>query len=285
MSIESKNRVYLEILKIILKEMAGSWRKKRDKNDGVLSIVGSFRLISAEVFLSEGVTENELGRFCESLYDKTGIDILGTLRAGFTIDTEEQKQRRIIKRYLTIPTDRETLEKLKKLSKELKQDTPLFELPADTGWKDIKISFQNEYDVKIYIKTKFFQESDNIKMGFFRSGTKDKKPDNQWGFLRQLAIINVNKQILKPTIEEMARTLKIKKEACMKTKSKLEKKLQEVLGIKDLPFEEYKESEGYKTRFELEPEQILRGSGDVFISNKYSGYDDDKQYEDLEGVD
>ena len=159
----------------------------------------------------------------------------------------------------------------KKLSKfkkgEIYKKKKIFDLPSEAIWEDLEIKFKDEFEVEIYFKKKFFTKSDNIKMEFFRAKTKDKKPEQRWRLLKELSNFTLysNKKLaIQPTIEDIARTLKINNENCMKLKEKLSDKLQEIFGIYDDPFYNYKDRGFYQTRFKLTPEPALRGDRELY---------------------
>lgn len=151
-------------------------------------------------------------------------------------------------------------------------------LPLKTTWEDIEIRFKNKFDVEIYCKGKFLKNSNHEELGFLRKNTKDKKPDKQWQFLELLAIVYSSKKITNAVarLDILANSLKIKKNACMKIKEGLSRKLQKAFGLTEDPFYDYKEKEEYQTRFTLKPEAELRGNGEVFITK--TRYDDNKDY-------
>jgi len=161
-----------------------------------------------------------------------------------------------------------------------------FKLPPNTIWEDIELDFENEYDVDIYIKGKFFKKSNNEKMGFFKSGTKDKKPDIQWHFLFLLSVVKeMNER--EATKDKMSLSLgkrfnkKISGNNCEQIKSKLSKKLQEDFGMSDEPFYPYKDHGYYKPKFKLKPIPTLRGSGEPYMT-KGGSYNDNIKYEGSE---
>ena len=165
---------------------------------------------------------------------------------------------------------------IKELSSEKQKGEevkPSIKLPANTLWEDIKIRFKNQYDIEIYVKGKFLEKTSNDKMGLCKA--EDKKPDRRWEFLQKLSTFSISKSV-KPTVEDIAYSLKVKKDNCMKIKEKLSKKLQENFGIYEDAFYSYKDRGFYQTRFELKPEPELRGNGEVY--RQASGYNDAEEY-------
>lgn len=195
------------------------------------------------------------------------------------IDNEFIYYLQILLKFEEIYLDHKNLFNKNKISSKINLEL----LPGVKNWEDIEIKFKNEFDIDVYINGKFYRKLNNEELGFFKSGTKDKKPDIHWAFLYQLSIIYNNIKIAQPTIEIMAKCLKTTKEACEKAKSQLSKKLQEIFNITEKPFYDYKEKGYYQTKFILKTLPELRGDGEVFIS-KGDGYNDNIKYEDPEGT-
>lgn len=142
---------------------------------------------------------------------------------------------------------------------------PCIEMPNTASWEELEIKFINQFDVEIFHNGEFQKKANYEELGFGRQNTKDNLPNKQWEFLRQLAIIYETGTI-QPTIENLKFTLKniIKsKDDCMKTKEHLGKSLKKAFGIRDNPFYKYDPDKGYKIKFKLKPETILRGDGEL----------------------
>lgn len=174
--------------------------------------------------------------------------------------------------------------KIKGSLREIKKDKgkPFPKLLAkSTKWEDIEMKFKNEFEVEIFIKGKFYKDTNYEELGFYRSGTKDKHPDVQWHFLTILSVCQEQAKT-QATIDNMASSLerylnkKVSREMCEQIKSKLSKKLQEKFGIDEEPFCPYKEHGFYQPRFKLKPVPSLRGDGEPFITK--TPYDDNKRY-------
>lgn len=162
-------------------------------------------------------------------------------------------------------------------SLKLLTSNPVIELPKEASWEDIEIKFINKFDVQVYYKGDFIKKFNYEELGFARKNTKDKLPDKQWEFLKQLALIYSN-NTMQPTTENFKLELKMSKAVCMKNKEKLSDKLKGVFGIKDKPFYDYDSDKGYKAKFNLQPEPILRGTGEVYRTGAeyIDNFDDDQ---------
>ena len=162
--------------------------------------------------------------------------------------------------------------------KILTEKDTIIKLPIGTQWDDLEMKFENKFDVSIYYKGKFLKKYDYIALGFSRTNTTDKKSDKQWDFLIKLSITYKNSRLMEPTVENLSRELKMTKATCMKTKENLAKKLLIAFGIENDPFHEYDPEKGYRTKFKLQPEALLRSN-----KNPYSygaQYNDNLEYRD-----
>lgn len=150
-------------------------------------------------------------------------------------------------------------------------------MPVGATWDHIGVNFTDPHTLRISYKGKLVGAYDYALLGFARKNTKDRLPDKQWGFLLQLAILTEMKGA-KPTTRHLSKSLVIKTDACEKSKQNLSKKLQAAFGISDDPFKKYDSIEGYRTKFTLKPEPLLRGDGEVHRSG--GSLLDWKEYED-----
>ncbi len=156
------------------------------------------------------------------------------------------------------------------LNKVLGSVDPVVKLPKNFRWSDITIQFINNCDVRIYYEKKFVGMFSHEKLGFVRSNTKEKTASAQWKFLQHLSIYSIGGKT-KPTIEQLASSLKINSALCMKRKGKLAEQLQTCFGTKELPFHDYDADKGYQTKFKLLPESVLRNAGELWSSGgKYN---------------
>ncbi len=143
---------------------------------------------------------------------------------------------------------------------------PIIKLPSKTHWEDIKIMFENKYDIAIYRRKKFIKKFSYKELGFACKNKKDKNPDKQWEFLRHLALIYKSKKSMRHTIDNLCYDLGISKDTCLKRKSKLSIHLQNIFGIEEDLFLEYNPDEGYQIRFTIEPDPLLRSNYDLYPS-------------------
>lgn len=120
------------------------------------------------------------------------------------------------------------------------------ELPDEIRWEDIEIKFKNDEGFYVYVNNKKHCESDYKKLGCFRSGTKEKKPDKQWEFLKKLAMLDGESP------EDIS--LEVKRQI----KSKLSKRLKQYFDLKTEPFYPYSQTNSYKLKFKIQPERNLR---------------------------
>ena len=208
-----------------------------------------------------------------------GVDdiILGKIKLTIT-EKFEKFFNKIQKEHQDLEKD---LNKEKHKIEKKKPSEPVCKLPEKINWEDVEIKFENEFDIEIYVKGKFFKKAKYEDLGMYKSGTKENEPDTQWHFLFLLsAIQELDKS--KATVYEVALSLgkklnkQITKENCEQIKSKLAKALQTAFSLQDDPFFPYKNYGFYQPKFKLRPIPELRGSGEPFITK--TGYDDNRQY-------
>lgn len=175
------------------------------------------------------------------------------------------------------------LECRKYLKKFNKKGLPMFKgeegqfsphrLPVGARWEELGINFIDRTVVEVYFRGQFYKEMSHKDLLCFKSGTKDKGPDNQWGFLEQLSVLQATDPT-KATTENM-RQNKTSKDTLQQRKSTLSEKLRTVFGINDDPFEDYGQMGYYKPRFKLKPIPELRHEEVYQIGRQY---DDNKNY-------
>jgi hypothetical protein len=167
-----------------------------------------------------------------------------------------------------------------KETKSKATSTPHFNLPSGAMWEKVEIRFDSEDRIKVVYDKKRARKYDAVTLGFVKSGTKDKQPDMQWTLLMTLSFMYVTKT--NPTIDQLIQVFKKRashkhytKENIQQIKSKLSKRLQELSGIAEDPFCDYDEDRGYRPKFKLIPQPILRGSGELFRTKKKKGYSEE----------
>lgn len=143
--------------------------------------------------------------------------------------------------------------------------TSVVPMPEGAKWEDTEFAFMDGHTLKISHKEKLLGLYDYATLKFAKHNTRDKSPDYQWGFLEKLSLL-LEFGSMKPTTQNLAMGWKIKVGACEKRKASLSKKLQAACGINDDPFRPYDATQGYRPKFKLIPEPLLRGDGDVHAS-------------------
>lgn len=155
------------------------------------------------------------------------------------------------------------------------------ELPKDAKWEYLEIKFENKFDISIYYRDKFIKRCNNEDLGLVRKNTKDQKHDKQWEFLEQLAIIGNNSNLATATTETLTKALETTELNLAKIKENLSKKLKNAFGINENPFLKYDAEYGYRLKFKLKPEPLLRDNKDPWSSGGH--YIDNFDNEEIEG--
>lgn len=122
-------------------------------------------------------------------------------------------------------------------------------------WKDVTITFKNDYDVKITIKNQPYN-SDYRMLGFADTRVRPEdmttRAKKSWGFLQILSQEKGTFPI--NTVSE-----KKKRAMYKKYKQELVAILKSAFGTSEDPFEKYDREEGiYKTKFHIVPEPLFR---------------------------
>ncbi len=152
-------------------------------------------------------------------------------------------------------------------------------MPVGATWDDTELRLADIHTLRVFHKRKLIGPYDYAALNFDRKNTKDRTPDKQWGLLVQIAVIVETKKF-KPTIESLSRHLGITRGACEKLKENLSKKLKDAFGISSDPFLKYDPVEGYRPKFTLKPEALLRGKGELRSSGKEFHEDSYKEEDD-----
>ena len=170
-------------------------------------------------------------------------------------------------------------QKINTLPKKSSKQKPIFKIPKNAKWDDIKIQFMNSQKLKFYYKKQLLKRIDNSLDKIF---TK-----RELEFLKQLAIIqNHNESIKKedgtisegcsefhPNKANIANALKCSENNCETIKSRLVKKLK-TLFINSDPFYPYSKKDCYETIFKLEPETILKDKNIFMPKTRYANSQD-----------
>jgi hypothetical protein len=167
---------------------------------------------------------------------------------------EFKKRKQDNKEYLKLQKEKilEIKKEIQEKSKDsMEQNKEKINLPEKTSWEDITIKLLNIYDIEIYVKDKYFGKYSYKDIGLLRKNTKDKSPNRQWEFLKELSSTEGEAQF--NTRTNIKETDKYKQ-----CKKKLSEKLKDFFDLEEDPFYEYKEKQTYKTKFTLLPPPDLR---------------------------
>ncbi len=146
---------------------------------------------------------------------------------------------------------------------------PKVKLPADAKWSDITITFKNSQDVEVQYKDNKMGIFSHEKLGFARENTEMNQPNKLWLLLEMIAMTEEyegDKKVVL-TKEHLKNAFKCKSENVIeKQKSSLSMSLRLATGIQEEPFEKYTPEQGYRPKFRLRPEPVLRGDGELYPS-------------------
>ncbi len=158
-----------------------------------------------------------------------------------------------------------------KTKKEVLFSKPKVILPVGATWTDITIAFKNEYDIDVSYKDTHIGTYSYEQLEFGRANTSWNKPNKLWGLLRVLAVGEEYKtpHTIVFTKEHLMKVCEVNTENSVeKQKSDLAKNLRSVFGIQEEPFEPYSPELGYRPKFRLRPEPVMRGDGELHASGK-----------------
>ena len=130
-----------------------------------------------------------------------------------------------------------------------KTKAPVFPSPPGLRWKDTRIAFISDNEIRVEAKGLVEQYVyDEIGFEDKRAGGKGKL----WSVLRVLAMLKGS-----ATVDDLANASKGRNNVS-KDISRLRKILYDLMGIKGDPFHDHKECKCYQTRFSLRDEQMFR---------------------------
>lgn len=156
----------------------------------------------------------------------------------------------------------------------------IISLPSGTRWESLTLTFLNELEIEVRLGRKLIGRYDHQKLGFANLKTKDKRANKAWVLLRLLSVLGSQKATVE-MVSTSGHFSKTSKNNIHATMVILSKQLREAFGLwEDDPFYNYWEYRYYKPRFTLKPLPLLRGDGEVFISEKRRGFSEDPQLED-----
>lgn len=156
-----------------------------------------------------------------------------------------------------------------KTKREVLFIAPKVPLPTGAKWSDITITFRNSHDVEVNYGDTSLGKFSHEQLGFARGNTEMSSPNKLWLLLEMLAVaeeFESDKKIVMTT-EHLMTVFKAKKlNVIEKQKSSLALSLRLAFGIHDEPFELYTHEHGYRPKFKLRPEPLLRGDGELHPS-------------------
>lgn len=139
-------------------------------------------------------------------------------------------------------------------------------VPAGAQWNELRLDLKDNRSIDVSYKKQVIGNYDFEYFGLVRKNTDRKIPNRQSEFLKLLAFATMPGVAFKPTIAEISKHLKISESACHQIKKLLSKKLGAAFGIQGNPFYPYDYVDGYRPRFELRPESLLRDDGEIHRS-------------------
>lgn len=142
----------------------------------------------------------------------------------------------------------------------------IIKLPKGTAWKDLELRFKDIHTITIFHKGEILSIQDYERMGFGTGNTRDKKPNKSWTFLHLLAVIAGYEKYKTPVKSLFLNPLETSEAGCDQIKGRLSEKLKRAFGISNDPFHPYSSDKGYRTKFALKPEPVLRGDGELHTS-------------------
>ena len=147
----------------------------------------------------------------------------------------------------SLSVDQEELKKALSVKSNSRQDVIPIQVPADTDWNQVFISFVNELTVQIKIAgTTEHRSFDEMGFSDLRAQAAESQPTSLWGIFRQLATLN-GEMTFQDSVKSFNDPEKMKKWVSL-----IRKKLQQVLpNIPGDPFFPYRKENSYKSRFSL----------------------------------
>lgn len=166
-----------------------------------------------------------------------------------------------------------------KTKKEVLFSKPKVELPPNSKWQDLTLSFVTTEDIEVKYGDTSIGKYSHEDLGFAQNNTEWKKPDRCWALLTVLAIAGNYEPKMVMTKDHLMNVCEVTSQnAVEKQKSDLAKGLRAAFGIQEDPFERYTHETGYQPKFTLLPEKEMRGDGEL----RHSGVVDfeDEIYQD-----
>lgn len=170
-----------------------------------------------------------------------------------------------------LPKKMATKIKKPKTKKEVLFSQPKIDVPDGAKWSDMTIAFKNSQDVEVRFKDTRLGIFSHEQLGFARGNTEMNSPNKLWLLLEMLAMAEEfeSDQKIVLTNDHLKDVFKCKKvNVIEKQKSSLSMSLRQAFGIHEDPFEKYTNEQGYRPKFKLRPEPVLRGNGELHASGK-----------------
>lgn len=143
-------------------------------------------------------------------------------------------------------------------------------LPQGAWWEQIRIDLQEGGDhINVHYGDAAIDSYHYSDLGFAKKNSRQMLPSAEWKLFVVLArCYELKHKEAPPTKNALVHQWKIAPtaNALEKQMSRLSQKLSEVFGIPARPFLPYDPKEGYRTKFMLRPEPILRGDGKLHRS-------------------
>lgn len=157
------------------------------------------------------------------------------------------------------------------------KSSSIIQLPSSPRWENIVFAFLNEFEAEISYGSNYIGRFGREDLGFVKTNTNDKIPNQAWWFLLMLSTFQNGKNETRATVDAIFGSERFKKgtrNAVHATKSILSKHLSQVFGINEECFYNYSEYDYYRPKFRLLPPTGLRGNGEIFVTTKEKGYDE-----------
>lgn len=158
-----------------------------------------------------------------------------------------------------------------KTKKDILFAKPIVEFPSGAVWQTTTIVTKDDDSIEFLYKKISLGVFTHEQLGLIRGNTSDKKPNRECALLRVMAVVFGYRSIknIVLTKQELMKVCDVGSEnAVEKQKSDLSTRLRLITGIHDDPFMPYTHETGYVPKFELLPESVLQGDGELYLSGR-----------------
>ena len=131
-------------------------------------------------------------------------------------------------------------------------------VPQSAHWEDIRIRMKTDRAASVFCHGALLGEFDCADFLCAKRNTSLKIPSKQWRMLQQLALLAGLHQGFIVTISALAGSLKTTPSGLHHIKGTLSENLRTAFGVLDDPFLPYDAELGYRPKFQIEPEAMLR---------------------------